>query len=105
MSTSEILGVVRKELTKVYGPRLYDVLLFGSYARGTQHAESDVDLLIVLDEETISVAGEISQINEVLTPMAIQEGVFFSVMPVTKAKYLHSQLPIYQEVRREGVSI
>jgi predicted nucleotidyltransferase len=32
-----------------FGPRLLDVRLFGSYARGEAHEESDVDCLVLLD--------------------------------------------------------
>ena len=31
--------------------RLKDVILFGSYAYGTPHKDSDIDIMVVLDEE------------------------------------------------------
>ncbi|MBF0202992.1 MAG: nucleotidyltransferase domain-containing protein [Desulfamplus sp.] len=31
--------------------RLKDVILFGSHAYGTPHKESDIDIMVVLDEE------------------------------------------------------
>ncbi|MSP24305.1 MAG: nucleotidyltransferase domain-containing protein [Myxococcales bacterium] len=33
-----------------FGPRLRELVLFGSYARGDADDESDVDLLVVIDE-------------------------------------------------------
>lgn len=44
---------VKQVLTELYGDRLDRVILYGSYARGDFHAESDVDYLVVLREETI----------------------------------------------------
>jgi uncharacterized protein len=32
-----------------FGARLHEVVLFGSWARGDAHEESDVDLLVVVD--------------------------------------------------------
>ena len=42
---------VKQALTELYGERLDRVILYGSYARGDFHAESDVDYLVVLRDE------------------------------------------------------
>ena len=39
-----------RRLRDAYGARLRDVVLFGSWVDGRAHEESDVDLLVVLDE-------------------------------------------------------
>jgi len=44
-----LLRELRGELEAIYGPRLRGVYLFGSRATGEAGAESDVDVLIVLD--------------------------------------------------------
>jgi predicted nucleotidyltransferase len=38
-----------RRLANAYGDRLQRVVLFGSWARGQAHEESDVDLVVVLD--------------------------------------------------------
>ena len=45
------LHALRRGLATVYGPRLSEVVLFGSCARGTADADSDVDILVVLKDE------------------------------------------------------
>jgi Nucleotidyltransferase domain len=40
---------VATDLRRLYGGRLSNVILFGSWARGDAHPESDIDLLGVLD--------------------------------------------------------
>jgi uncharacterized protein len=48
-SISDLMSEVRTGLEALYGPRLQGVYLYGSYARGEQTDESDVDVLVVLD--------------------------------------------------------
>ncbi len=44
-----LLGEILKVLQEYYGGRLVSLAVFGSVARGTQRADSDVDLLIICD--------------------------------------------------------
>lgn len=39
-------------LRERFGRRLRELVLFGSYARGEAHDESDVDILVVIDDLT-----------------------------------------------------
>lgn len=49
MSQKELLRRVKSVLQDVHGDRLRGVVLYGSYARGAGGAESDIDLLVLLD--------------------------------------------------------
>nr|QNO51590.1 hypothetical protein FJOHDBIG_00039 [Methanosarcinales archaeon ANME-1 ERB6] len=53
MKIKEILRELRAELEKLYGDRLKNIILYGSWARGDATEDSDIDLLIVLREEII----------------------------------------------------
>lgn len=48
MVTQNIIEEVKRRLVKVYKPS--KIYLFGSYAWGTPHEESDLDILVVVDE-------------------------------------------------------
>ena len=43
------LDDLRVALRALFGARLKRLVLFGSYARGTVHEDSDVDVLVVVD--------------------------------------------------------
>lgn len=45
----ETLDAFAAGLRQRFGARLRDVRLFGSYARGEAHEDSDVDVLVLLD--------------------------------------------------------
>ena len=44
------LDAFRARLRSAFGARLQDVVLFGSHARGEANEESDVDVLVVIDD-------------------------------------------------------
>jgi predicted nucleotidyltransferase len=50
----EIVSKRFKEIMQeLYGERLSKIILYGSYARGDFHEESDIDFLVVLNDEEI----------------------------------------------------
>ena len=55
-----------ERLRRVFGERVVELRLFGSYARGEAHEDSDVDVLVVIegltDLEVGVVAGEAAPI-------------------------------------------
>jgi predicted nucleotidyltransferase len=49
LTADPVLPRLRQELVALYGPLLKKVLLYGSRARGDHEADSDYDVLVVLD--------------------------------------------------------
>jgi len=47
--TEELLADMTRRIVEAFHP--YKVILFGSYAYGTPHIYSDVDLLVIMDSE------------------------------------------------------
>ena len=47
-----VLTRFRTALDAHFAERLREVVLFGSYARGGAHEDSDVDVLVVIDDLT-----------------------------------------------------
>ena len=45
-----VMRETRNGLSLLFGDRLEDVLLYGSFARGTQDEESDVDIMLFNEE-------------------------------------------------------
>ena len=48
MNTQNLINEVKKRLVSAYQP--LEIYLFGSYAWGTPTAESDLDLLVIIEE-------------------------------------------------------
>lgn len=101
----EIVTRFTKEAKKIYGTSLYDVILYGSCARGDYAEDSDIDVMILVDvaqEEIGKARRQIADISDqidleydvVLAPMIQNYQLYQQYMSVSR---------FYQNVQREGV--
>ena len=104
MEIKEILKEFRKEIEKLYGNRLKDAILYGSWARGEATEGSDIDVLIVL-EGKVMPGKEIDRIIDVITEINLKYGVLISVYPVSEEDFPTVNSPLLINARREGVSV
>ena len=98
-----IARAVAEELRGLYGGRLNSVLLFGSWARGDAHPESDIDLLVVLDHVE-STWGEQQRMDEVLWRHSFENDTVISALPVAEAD-LHRGRPVLIRAQAEGLAV
>lgn len=106
-STQNIKPLVlklKKELKALYGSNMQQMILFGSYARGTIHEESDLDLLLLL-KEMESPYHENVFMNELVTDFSFENEIYFSVLATTVQKFKNIYHPLYKNVKREGIII
>ncbi|RYF44957.1 MAG: nucleotidyltransferase domain-containing protein [Cytophagaceae bacterium] len=96
---------LKQALSALYGHRLDRLILYGSYARGDFHAESDVDYLVVLRDEPVQEGNEVWVMADNLSYLSDKYDVLVLVKPTSVVKYAHSNLFFYEEVRREGIDV
>ena len=90
-------------LREQHGHRLVRVVLFGSRARGEGDAESDLDVLVVVDDGDWRFRDVVALVA--FEPM-IEYGVVLSPLVVDQADYIWWQehrAPIYRSISAEGV--
>ncbi|MFZ5452216.1 MAG: nucleotidyltransferase domain-containing protein [Thermodesulfobacteriota bacterium] len=100
----QALKELRDYLAKVYGERLRGVYLYGSYARGDFHADSDVDVLIVL-EGTVRPGQEIDRIGDGVADICLEHSMLIATYPVPEEWLKERKSPLFENVRREGVRL
>lgn len=92
---------------KIYGSHLKNVILYGSYARGDYTAESDVDIMILVDLNE----DEIDQYADALSELGFEYNVKHDIwmMPVVKNiehfRHWAVAYPFYKNVQEEGVTL
>lgn len=98
-----VIQAVKKELQALYGERLAKVILYGSYARGDFHEESDMDFLVVLKDEEIRMMQELDRMREAMFRISMDFGIAISNFPVTLKKLSRAETLFYQNVTQEGI--
>lgn len=101
----KILRELKKGLTEIYGEQLKSVILFGSYARGTERPpDSDIDVMIVLKDEFKYWEMD-KRCSELVADLSLANDVVISRKLVSEAKYAESKKPLYINIHKEGVTV
>lgn len=91
------------ELRSIYGDQIAEVVLYGSYARGTQTEESDVDIAIILmGKPTANVT---NAMIDCVSSHELECGKVLSVIDIGWEKYNQWKdvLPFYKNIKKEGI--
>ena len=99
-----VARAVADDLAELYGSRLRRVILFGSWARADAHPESDVDLLVVLDDVRSSW-DEGVRMDDVLWQRSLESGAVVSAVPVSETEARAPSRPLLQRAIAEGLPV
>jgi predicted nucleotidyltransferase len=97
------LEELHTELHRLYGVRLKGVYLFGSHARGDPGPESDVDVLIVLDE-VAGYGAEVARTSNVVGGLSLRHGIAISRVFVSEADWHRGASNFLAHVREEAIA-
>jgi len=97
-----ILTELNKSLKLLYNERLIHIILFGSYARGDDCYDSDIDVMVVLSD-TVDAGKEIERTGELISGISLKYDVLISCIFVSSKRYKIEMSPLMLNVRREGV--
>ncbi|MFH1421456.1 MAG: nucleotidyltransferase domain-containing protein [Planctomycetota bacterium] len=98
----KLLSMLKKHLKKVYGKRLGKMILYGSWARGEQNENSDIDILMVLDDFK-SVYEEISRVSPIVSDISQKYDTLIGLVPCRQNDFENESELLYKNVKREGV--
>lgn len=87
-----------------YGPRLDQLVLYGSCARGTAGAESDIDLLAVLRGD-YKVWDELGKMIDLIHPIQLETDRLISLRPAPSQDYRRGAVQLYRNALAEGIAV
>ena len=104
----EIVNLLKQytdAVKKIYGPLLSKIILYGSYARGDYHEDSDVDIMILLDVPPQDERKQLDDVSTATSDFNMEHDMY--VMPMLKSvrtfKKWETVDPFFKNVNHEGV--
>ena len=86
-----------------YGAGLSQVWLFGSKARADASNDSDLDVMIVVDDSTAIDKGFNEAEYEQSRIIMSKHNELLSAIVTNNSDFNHRQLPLYENIKRDGV--
>ena len=101
-ATEQILQLIKKSIL-VSAPDA-TLILYGSYARGDFNEGSDIDLLVLLNQDKVTYDDRV-RIAYPLYDIQYDNGILISPMVCSKAVWenKYAATPFYENVIKEGV--
>jgi predicted nucleotidyltransferase len=94
---------LRHGLEALYADRLRGVYLYGSFARGEQESDSDVDVLIILDRIE-AYGAEIDRTSELISSLSLQNDLSLSRVFVSEEAWQDARSTFLASVREYAIA-
>lgn len=103
----DILLDVKEEVRRLFGDKLRQLILYGSFARNESDPESDIDIMIMVDDSEDGLRKYRYLIADVMGELTIKYGKLISLTEVTYDRYTDylDILPFYKNISEEGIEI
>lgn len=104
---NEISNIIALKAREIFGDKLKDVILFGSFARGNASDESDVDIMLLVDMDRTNLSQYKNDICKISSELGMQFNVLISpiLQGVDEFNKFKNDLPFFKNVTHEGVRI
>jgi predicted nucleotidyltransferase len=99
---SQTLDELKAGLALLYSDRLKGIYLFGSFSRGEADAESDIDILIVLDRVD-NYGREVEFTSHLISQLSIACGLSISCVFASEKRWKEDGTIFFLNVREEAV--
>lgn len=102
---NRLLPEIEKSIKELFGEKVVKIILFGSYARGDYHAESDIDIIVVVNDDDlhsyrkkrVKIITKFMETHDILLSIRIvNNNVFHKYQNVSS---------FYKNVVNEGISL
>lgn len=103
----EILHIFSNKMKDLFGEKLKQIVLFGSYARGDYDNESDIDVMVLVDMDDIEISKYHSNVVAISSEIDLAYEVVLTPIIQNNSRFMQyiDDLPFYRNVKLEGVVI
>jgi predicted nucleotidyltransferase len=98
----QLVAQIKAHLIKMYGDNIKKVILYGSYVRGQATRDSDIDILVLVDQ-SVNPFEVRESLSDLLFDILLEEGELISVIAVPEQLFENYNSPFMLSVKNEGV--
>ena len=95
---------MKSHLIGKYGDKIKEIILYGSHARGEATKDSDIDLLVLVDD-SVNPSDVRRSLSDLLFDILLEKGELVSVVVLPKTFFENYNHPFVINVRKEGIRI
>ncbi|MEQ8171889.1 MAG: nucleotidyltransferase domain-containing protein [Candidatus Eremiobacterota bacterium] len=105
--TLDIISELKVSLKSIFGDKLRQIILFGSYARQEQDEGSDMDIMVLLDIEEKEIQKYRDKILDIIVELTTSYGCVISIIENNYTYFYDwvDYMPFFTSVRNEGINI
>ena len=103
----EAVKETQNRVSQLFPNEKVEAILFGSYARGEATADSDVDIIFLVDSSREEISSRNWQLGKIASDIFFDYDLVISPI-VENRKFYQDRidiLPFYRNIHREGVKI
>ena len=104
---NNILNEAIHEIKNLYGEKLKEIILYGSYSRNQQNDESDIDILVLIDIDETELKYYEKKLNSIISDIGYRYKKVISLIDISYSKFNYwvDVVPFYKNVKDEGIII
>ncbi len=102
---AKVFPAVKKEMERIFQAKLKKIILFGSYSRGDYDSESDLDVMVLIDDAAPLDYDD--SLLDVEVDLSIEFEIVLSIFVENVAVFEEAKLykPFLKAIAKEGVEI
>ncbi len=100
----DIVSEIKKFLLKHYGEKIKKVIVYGSFAKGEATTDSDIDILVVVDDSLDPRKVE-EKLDDLLFEILLNRNELVSVIAVNETMFENYRSPLLLNVKEEGITV
>ena len=91
------------DIAAIHEGKISSIVLYGSYAKGTESEESNVDIALFLKEEQTEKQYDI--LTDVTVDYELDLGITLSIVPIKQVEFTEwkSSIPFFKNIEKEGI--
>lgn len=104
---SILLGGYREAVEKIFRGNSIRIILYGSYARGDFHQDSDVDIMILADIQPEEVSAYADKVYDITYDFEMKYGIEINpcVQSITVYDQWKKVYPFFMNIEKDGVTV